>query len=83
MTRKPVTSSQIKSIGYDPISQTLEIEFQPSKKQIAAKEDGSIYRYSSVSPELYAALLEAKSIGRFYITQIKNDPKQYPFEKIR
>lgn len=82
MTRKPVKSSQIKSIGYDPISQTLEIEFQPSKKQVAAKEDGSIYQYSSVPPDLHAALLEAKSIGRFYITQIKNDPKQYPFEKI-
>jgi hypothetical protein len=41
--RKPVSSSNISSIGYDPKSQTLEIEFH----------SGGIYQYDGVAQNLY------------------------------
>ena len=51
MTRQPVRSSAARSIGYaDGI---VEIEY-PS----------GIYRVEGVSPDEYAAVLEADSIGR-------------------
>lgn len=82
MTRQPVKSSQLAAIGYDPISQTLEVEFTPTKKQTAAGEPGSIYQYSDVAPGDAARLTEAESIGSHFIKVIKADPERFPFKKI-
>lgn len=43
MNRTSVTSSNIASIGYDPSSLTLEVEFT----------DGSIYQYFDVPEAVY------------------------------
>lgn len=43
MLRDPVSSSNIASIGYDPGSETLEIEFT----------NGSIYQYFNVPAGLH------------------------------
>lgn len=40
MTRIPVTSSLLKSVGYDPAAQTLEICFLPRKGATAAPSPG-------------------------------------------
>lgn len=53
MDRLPVQSSNVASIGYDPAGLVLEVEFK----------DGNVYRYAGVSPNAYAALMAAKSIG--------------------
>jgi hypothetical protein len=82
MERKKVTSSQLKSIGFDPISQTMEVEFTPTKKQTAAGEPGSIYQYSNVAPGDAARLTKAESIGSHFIKVIKADPERFPFKKI-
>lgn len=51
----------MKSIGYDPPSRTLAVEFQ----------SGAIYRYRDVPSELYQALVCAKSKGRFFNQAIR------------
>ena len=61
MTRAPVTSSTISSIGHDPATQTLEVEFK----------SGKVYRYQDVSAEKHAELLGAESIGKHFGAHIK------------
>lgn len=61
MKRAPISSTSLASVGYDPASRTLEVEFQ----------GGRVYRYFGVPPGRYRALLEADSAGRFLNTQIK------------
>jgi len=55
MRRTPVTSSNIRSIGYDPQSGTLEVEFN----------SGDIYQYFDVPESIYQGLVRAASPGRF------------------
>lgn len=55
MTREPVHSQMLRSIGYDAETQTLELEF----------EAGTVYRYAGVSEFTFRALMHAKSKGTF------------------
>jgi hypothetical protein len=61
MTRTPVTSSMLKSIGHDPATNTLEVEYH----------DGKIYQHAGVTAAHHAALLAAPSIGAHFNTRIK------------
>lgn len=69
MTRTPLSSTHLASVGYDPIQQTLEIEFQ----------SGSVYRYYSVAPQSYDELMAAASHGAFFNRHIK---RRHPYRKI-
>jgi len=62
MDREPVSSSNILSAGYDPASETLEIEFK----------DGSLYQYYNVGDHLYEQFTHAPSKGQFFNVYIKN-----------
>lgn len=66
MERIPVTSSQLASIGYDPSTQTLEVEFSAGKRSPA-----SVYQYDNVPPETWDALRSAESHGSYFIRNIK------------
>lgn len=59
MVRMPVNSSNIKAIGH--AFGTLEVEFT----------NGSIYQYNKVPSEVYYALLNAESKGKFLNSNIK------------
>ena len=61
MNFKPVTSSNIKAVGYDAESKTLGVEFK----------DGGIYHYEGVSPEKHKAFVESKSIGSHFHKHIR------------
>jgi len=61
MDRKYVSSSNIASIGYAPMSQILEVEFL----------NGSIYQYYDVPEALYEGLMAADSHGKFLNEYIK------------
>lgn len=61
ITRQAVQSSNVKGVGYDAPSQTLEVEFQ----------GGGVYRYFDVPADVYAAMLAAPSIGKFLNAHIK------------
>ena len=69
MIRQPVSSSNISSIGYDPESRTLEIEFH----------SGGIYQYFNVPESIYNALMSASSHGSYFHRHIKD---QYQWTKI-
>ncbi len=61
MRRRPVTSTSVRSVGYDMPTGTLELEYV----------NGSIYRYYEVPQPTYAGLLAAPSIGNYVNTEIK------------
>lgn len=61
MDRKPVDSSNLSSVGYDPASKTLEIEFN----------SGSIYQYSGVPEYIYNGLMNAPSKGKYLNQNVK------------
>lgn len=61
MRRRPVDSSAITSVGYDPARETLELEFS----------SGNVYRYFGVPQEIYEDFLQAPSKGQFFGTFIR------------
>jgi hypothetical protein len=56
MRREPVQSGTIRSVGYDPTAQILEVEFQ----------QGGTFRYFSVPEFLHRGLMLADSKGAFF-----------------
>lgn len=69
MHRAKVTSSSIASIGYDPESEVLEIEFH----------GGAVYQYDSVPTEEYEGLMDAGSHGKYFHQHIR---RRYADRKI-
>ncbi len=61
MERKPVTSSNIASIGYDENTSTLEIEFL----------NNTIYQYFDVPQHVYNGIMSADSHGQYLAQNIK------------
>jgi len=70
MKRISVSSSSIKSIGYDYQSCILEIEFSR----------GAIYQYRNLSSLEICKFIFAESIGSYFAKYIKNN---YEFEEIK
>ncbi|KJH85260.1 KTSC domain-containing protein [Pseudomonas sp. KSR10] len=70
MKRVAVTSRSLRSLGYDPDEQLLEVEFH----------NGSVYRYEQVPAEVVQALLEADSMGRYFNQVFK--PQHYRYRRI-
>lgn len=77
MEWKPVESSQISGVGYDLETETLGIRFKPQGKYPASE-----YHYANVGPLLYAELLSAESVGKFFTEHIKKHPELYPYIKV-
>lgn len=65
----PVTSSQVKAIGYDPLTKTLACQFTHGA--------GHIYHYPNVEPKIHADFMSSKSIGKYFGQHIK----ALPFDK--
>ena len=63
MERNKVNSSQIRSVGYEASSQTLEVEMS----------DGTIWQYTRVPTEVYRRLLAAPTIASYYRDNIEED----------
>lgn len=61
MTRTPVKSTQLKSVGHDPATNKLHIEFK----------SGAVYEYDDVPVEEYAELMNAPSIGQHFSSRVK------------
>ena len=68
--REPVASSNLKSVGYHPESQTLETEFH----------NGAVYRHHGVSPEKHAEMMGSDSIGAYFNKHIS---REHEYEKIK
>jgi hypothetical protein len=66
MNRVPVTSSNIKTVGYDDAGRKLQVEFN----------SGVVWEYADVPREKYDGLLEAEaapdgSVGKYFYREIK------------
>ena len=69
MDRIPVSSTDLQSVGYDPDSLTLEIEFKR----------GATYQYQGVPQAEFDALMNASLKGIYFHANIKS---RYPFVKL-
>ena len=61
MKHKPVTSSNISAIGYDPKTKLLEVVFH----------SGRTYQYEGVPASVVDDLENASSIGKYFNENIK------------
>lgn len=61
MIRSPVKSSNLAAVGYDPSTQTLEVEFS----------SGKVYSYAGVPADVAAAMTEAESVGSYFAKNIR------------
>jgi KTSC domain len=71
MDRIRVSSSNLKSVGYDVTDSILEVEFH----------NGGIYQYFNVPEHKYDGLMRASSKGSYFDTYIKK--AGYRYRKIR
>ena len=69
MERKRISSSKIRAVGYDPMSQVLEVEFN----------DGKVLAYSGVSPEVHRQFMAAPSPVSFFEDKIDEN---YPGRRV-
>ena len=69
MERNFISSSNVVSVGYDPASETLEVEFS----------NGSVYQYYNVNQNIYDQFMMAPSKGQFLAYQIKNF---FPYSRV-
>ncbi len=67
MERTPVQSSNLASIGYEPDTSMLEIEFLT----------GSIYQYFGVPQAVYEELMNASSKGSYFYHQVREAGYSY------
>ncbi len=61
MKRFPVASSNLRSVGYDAASQTLEVEFK----------DSGVYQYYGVPEPVYQGLMGAGSKGGYLADYVR------------
>lgn len=69
MERTPVISSNIRAIGYDSDSQSLEVEFH----------HGSVYQYAGVPQGEHEGMMNADSKGKYLNANIKG---RYPYVQL-
>ena len=69
MDRTIVVSSNVKAVGYDEASETLEVEFL----------NGSCYQYFGVPSSIHEKMMLEPSKGRFLHTYIRN---VYPYSRV-
>ena len=70
MLRIPVSSSNLKSVGYDPDRRILEVEFN----------NGDVYQYDRVPASVYRDLMSAGSHGTYFSAYVRYN---YSYRKIR
>lgn len=68
MNYQQVASSNIAAVAYDAEKQILGVQFHRS----------GIYHYEGVPADVHESLLNADSVGKYFIANIKN---AYPYTK--
>ena len=70
MDRQVVTSTNIHSVGYDPTTLTLEIQF---------RKTGDIYQYFDVPEHVHRGIMDADSHGKYFHRYIRGS---FSYDKI-
>ncbi|MBD9165871.1 MAG: KTSC domain-containing protein [Parabacteroides johnsonii] len=70
MNRNYVSSSNLRSVGYDQDSRILEVQFH----------NGHVYQYRGVPLSVYSSLMSASSKGQYFNGFIRD---RYPCRKVR
>lgn len=70
MKRVPVSSSNLRSVGYLKKKRLLEIMFK----------HGGVYQYRNVPPDIHAGLMNARSHGRYHWRHVRTS---FPYSKVR
>ena len=60
MKRTPVDSTDLVSVGYDPVERILEVEFKGNR----------VYQYLEVPRDIAEGLLKAASYGQYFYAHI-------------
>jgi hypothetical protein len=68
---KPVKSSNVHSVGYNPATQSMDVQF---------KGGGKVYRYSDVPSAVHDNLHKAPSIGKFISANIVGKFKHHTID---
>ncbi|MDN5284163.1 MAG: hypothetical protein JWR38_437 [Mucilaginibacter sp.] len=71
MQRRMVESSALNSLGYDPTTKVLELEF---------RDNGGVWQYFGFPSAAYEKFIQSESLGHFFTTKIKG---KYPELRIR
>ena len=69
MLKQSVASTNLQSVGYDQGTQTLEVQFV----------SGRVYQYYGVPENMHTLLMQARSKGQFFNTNIRNS---FPFSRV-
>ena len=69
MEGTPISSSMIRSVGYDRDSSTLEVEFNK----------GGVYQFGDVPLGEFEGLMSASSHGKYFLANVKG---RYPTLKL-
>jgi hypothetical protein len=67
MQRRAVQSSNLDSVGYDPVTGTLEVAFL----------NGTVYQYFNVPSYIYNGLMTAPSHGHYLDVYVKKAGYRY------
>jgi hypothetical protein len=70
MERIPVSSSNLRSVGYDVVAHILEVEFQNSR----------VYQYFGVPQDIHDALMNAASHGSYFYWNLRSC---YRYSRVR
>src|SRR5262245_962212 len=65
--RKPVTSTNVVSVGFCPDRKCLDVEFK----------GGAVYRYEDCDQALFDDLMKAPSVGKFVDANLKKPKKKF------
>ena len=69
MSRVEVTSQSLASVGYEPTTHTLEVEFR----------SGAVYHYREVPFRVAKALATATSVGGYFSRFVR---ERYAYERV-
>lgn len=59
--RQPVVSGNLKSVGFDAATSTMDVEFS----------SGRVYRFLNVPPTVHKDLIGAESVGSFFARNVR------------
>ena len=71
MQAQPVESSLIRAVAYDASAKSLYVEF--------VRSPGVVYQYHDVEADVYQALVNAPSVGKYFLRNIRG---VYTFSKV-